>query len=119
VLHHLGIMTPDTAIVNVSAAFIRNNPDAYVELASSRTAPTRGSHFGSRFAPMSEKKAVYDFLPATLLDSVANLSDFCGVLVVDKWLGNTDSRQAVFTRVKDSNRKVSFVAQMIDNGCVF
>jgi hypothetical protein len=119
VFRHLGILTPDTAVVNVSAAFIRNNPDAYVDLASSRATPTRGSHFGSRFASISDKIAVYDFLPDTLLDSVANLSDFCGVLVADKWLGNTDSRQSVFTRVKNINRKVSFVAQMIDNGCVF
>jgi hypothetical protein len=119
VLRHLGIVTPDTAIVNVSAAFIRNNPDVYVELASSRAAPSYGSHFGSRFASTSEKKAVYDFLPNPLLDNVANLSDFCGVLVVDKWLGNTDGRQSVFTRVKDINKKLSFVAQMIDNGCMF
>jgi hypothetical protein len=119
VLRHLGIVTPDMAVVNVSAAFIRNNPEAYVELASSRAPPTRGSHFGSRFDSTSDKIAVYDFLPAKLLDSVANLSDFCGVLVVDKWLGNTDGRQSIFRRVNNVNKKLSFVAQMIDNGSVF
>jgi hypothetical protein len=98
VLQHLGIVTPETAVVNISAAFIRDNPDVHLELAWSRASPTRGSHFGLCFASMSDKKAVYDFLPNALLESVANLSDFCGVLVVDKWLGNTVGRQSVFTR---------------------
>ena len=119
VLRHLGISTPDTAVVNVSASYIRNNPETYLTFASSRATPTRGPHFGSRLASMSDKIAVYDFLPDRLLDSVANLSDFCGVLVVDKWLGNTDGRQSVFTRGRDINRKISYVAQMIDNGHVF
>jgi len=119
VLHHLGIVTPDTAAVSISPAFIRDNTDTYVELGSSRTPPTPGLHFGSRFASISDKTAVYDFLPAALLGRVANLSDFCGVLVVDKWLGNTDARQSVFTRVPNVNKQMSFEAQMIDNGCVF
>jgi hypothetical protein len=50
------------------------------------------------------------------------------VLVFDKWMGNTDSRQAIFyrARVKDLQPvpaahpgRLGFVAQMMDNGYVF
>ena len=53
------------------------------------------------------------------MGSVVNLADFCGVLVVDKWLGNTDYRQSVFTSVRNIDRTLSFEAQMIDNGQMF
>ena len=118
VLRHLGISTPDIALVNISANFIRENPDVYLELASSRASPTCGSHFGSRLAGKSAQ-TIYDMLPDARLGSVVNLADFCGVLVVDKWLGNTDYRQSVFASVRNIDRTLSFEAQMIDNGQMF
>jgi hypothetical protein len=42
--------------------------------------------------------AVYDFLPDEQLREVQNLSDFLGVLVLDKWTCNTNGRQAIFFR---------------------
>ena len=71
---------------------------------------------------------VYDFLPDTILDEIENLSDFLGALAFDKWMGNADSRQAVFFRARlkewipgseAHGLKMGFVAQMIDNGFVF
>jgi len=118
VLHQLGISTPSTALVNFSAGFIRENPEVHIQLGSGRRIPACGSHFGSRFAGESAR-VIYDQLPNDALASVANLSDFCGVLVVDKWLGNTDNRQAVFVRVPGVGSSRSFLAQMIDNGQVF
>ncbi len=117
VLRYLGVSTPDTAIVNISPDFIRQNPELHIQLASHREPPACGYHFGSRFA--GGTKAVYDQLPSTLFASVANLRDFCGVLVADKWLGNTDSRQSVFVRIPSVNRKLTLRVQMIDNGQAF
>ena len=117
VLRYLGVSTPDTTVVKLSTEFIRDNPEVHIQLASRCEPPVSGYHFGSRFAGGS--KAVYDQLPSTLLGSVANLRDFCGVLVADKWLGNTDLRQSVFVRVPNPCRNLSFRVQMIDNGQVF
>ena len=115
ILRQLGIATPEPAVVNISADFIRDNPEVYMGHASHRVLPTCGAHFGSRFpkGPM----AVYDFIPDAILGNVANLFDFSAVLVVDKWLGNTDHRQAIFFRRHGIHSP--FVAQMIDNGSAF
>jgi hypothetical protein len=119
VLQHLAISTPDTAIVNISSDFIRDNPEVHIQHSSRRAPPAVGPHFGSRFLGELGQLVVYSHLPDTILGSVANLSDFCGVLVADKWLGNTDSRQAIFIRVTGVRSPPSFVAQMIDNGQMF
>jgi len=118
VLRQLGISTPATAIIDLSADFIKKNPGLHIQLASGRIPPACGSHFGSRFAGESAR-LVYDQLPDAVLRNVTNLSDFCGILVADKWLGNTDTRQSVFIGIPSSSPVSSFVVQMIDNGQVF
>jgi len=117
-LRHLGILTPATAIVNFSADFIRDNPDLHIQLRSHRAPPACGSHFGSLFAGEPEQR-VHSHSLKPILAAVANLSDVCGVLVADKWLGNTDSRQSVFVRVSGVQSPFSFLAHMIDKGQVF
>ena len=115
ILRHLGIATPETAAVNLSDDFIRHNPNIYMQHRSSEVPPACGLHFGSRVPRVDV--AVYDFLPDAILSKVANLSDFLGALVADKWLGNTDCRQAIFFR--DHGVRSRFVVQMIDNGHMF
>ncbi len=72
--------------------------------------------------------AVFDFLPDTLLGKIENRIDFLGTLVFDKWVGNADSRQAVFFRARakswtplkgEAPARVGFFAQMIDHGFAF
>jgi hypothetical protein len=72
--------------------------------------------------------AVYDFLPDKLLGKVENRLDFLGTLVFDKWIGNADSRQAVFFRARaktwtplkgEAPARTGFFAQMIDHGFAF
>src|ERR1041385_9319978 len=59
------------------------------------------------------------------MENPENLNEFRGVLAFDKWMGNADSRQAIFfrARVLDSQAldppHLGFVAQMVDNGYVF
>jgi hypothetical protein len=127
-LRYLGISTPESAIIRVTPAFLDENPDAGLQLGSSRNAVEPGWHYGSRFPGDASRIVVYDFLPDTLLNQVENLPDFLGTLVFDQWMGNADSRQAIFFRARlrewlptfeEHPQRLGFVAQMIDHGFVF
>jgi hypothetical protein len=127
-LNYLGIATPAAAIVRISEDFLAANPEVHLQLGTRTQLPDPGWHFGSRFPGDPARTVVYDFLPDTILETIENLSDFLGALVFDKWVGNADSRQAVFFRARlkewipgsDAHAlKMGFVAQMIDNGFVF
>lgn len=126
-LNYLQISTPEAAMVDVPAAFLEANPDVHIQLGSRRMAVEPGWHFGSRYPGDPAKVMVYDFLPDTLLEKVANVQEFLGVLAFDKWIGNADARQAVFFRARlrqwppgsaDAPRS-GFVASMMDHGYVF
>jgi hypothetical protein len=124
----LGIATPRVAVVTVSPAFLAASPEVYLETGSARAPVPPGWHLGSQFPGDPLTEAVYDYLPDSLLPSVANHPDFLGVLVFDKWCGNADARQAIFLRrrLRDwlpqpdpSSPKKGFIAQMIDHGYLF
>lgn len=127
-LNYLGIATPASAMVRLSGEFLTANPEVHLQLGTSQQPPETGWHFGSRFPGDPARTVVYDFLPDTILDKIENLTDFFGALAFDKWMGNADSRQAVFFRARlkewipgseAHGLKMGFVAQMIDNGYVF
>jgi hypothetical protein len=130
-LNFLKISTPEVAMIEVSEHFLRENPDPYIQLGTRREEVIPGWHFGSRFPGDPNRNAVYDFLPDSLLGTVENAAEFTGVLAFDKWMGNADSRQAVFFRARlmeasagvGGLSKVSqtqgLVAAMVDNGYVF
>lgn len=126
-LNYLGIATPEVAIIRVTETFLRENTEVHFQRGTGRLEIEPGWHFGSRFPGDPARIAVYDFLPDSLLRSVENLNEFRGVLVFDKWIGNADSRQAVFFRARlkewipasaAHSLKTGFVAQMVDNGFV-
>jgi hypothetical protein len=127
-LNYLGIAAPAAAIVRVSQEFLAANPEVHLQLGHHRQEPDAGWHFGSRFPGDPALTVVYDFLPDSILGTIENRSDFLGALAFDKWMGNADSRQAVFFRARlkewipgsDAHAlKMGFVAQMIDHGFVF
>lgn len=127
-LRYLQISAPDTAIVNMSAQFLENNPEIHIQLGSRRVPIEPGWHFGSAYPGDPARTVVYDFIPDLLLDKVVNLADFLGVLVFDKWAGNADARQSVFYRARLKERlsgddeyltRTGFVASMMDHGFVF
>ena len=99
-LEYLEISTPKTAIVNLSAGFLADNPEVHIQLGNRRLAVDPGWHFGSEYPGNPAKLAVYDFMPDVLLGKVVNLADFLGVLVFDKWIGNADARQSIFFRAR-------------------
>lgn len=127
-LRYLQIHVPDTAFIELTPEFIADNPDAYLSIGSRREPVAPGLHFGSRMAVHPERVAVFDFLPDKLLAKIENRADFLGVLAFDKWVGNADSRQAVFFRARAKTWtplkgevpvRVGFFAQMIDHGFAF
>ena len=124
-LHYLDIAAPETAMVELTQEFLAATPDVHIQLGRERRPVTPGWHFGSRFPGDPMRTVVYDFLPDTLLEQVENLRDFLGVLAFDKWMGNADSRQAIFFRARVHDPlaanppRLGFVAQMVDNGYVF
>ncbi|HOQ48073.1 MAG TPA: hypothetical protein PLA43_21320 [Bryobacteraceae bacterium] len=112
VLRQLGVLAPELALINIPPETL--TPNQYFELARGRKPMQPGVYFGSRYPGDPARVAVYDFLPSRMLPKVVNLRDFCGALVFDKWVDNTDHRQAVFCR---SN--AGFRAYMIDQGGIF
>lgn len=128
ILAHLEIAQPETRLIELTSDFLAEYPEVHIQLGNSRRAVTPGWHFGSRFPGNPLTQAVYDILPDALMPKVANLADFRGVLAVDKWTGNADSRQAIFFRARlaghlspppDNPLLVGYVAQMIDHGYLF
>ncbi len=128
ILSYLHISAPPCELVRVPEEFLRENPDANIQLGS-RTIPLDpGWAFGSRHPGDPNITAIYDFVPDSLLAQVHNRADFLAILVFDKWTGNADGRQSIFFRaqlqdwvpaVKGSGKKMGFIALMIDHGFIF
>jgi hypothetical protein len=127
-LNYLHISAPPAAIVSLSPEFLAKNPEIHIQLGSRHIPVEPGWHFGSRYPGDPSKVMVYDFIPDLLLDKVANLNEFLGVLVFDKWIGNADARQSIFFRARlrewapsegDRPARSGFVAHMMDHGYIF
>jgi hypothetical protein len=101
VFRGLGVNTPQTAVL--------------------RGTCTEGKEedllFGSRI-PFDGRSTIYDFLPRPLLGKVVGRRhQFMLSLLADKWMGQTDSRQALFFRAANPSR--AFEVSMIDFGHLF
>src|SRR5688572_5806668 len=99
-LRYLQISQPDTALIEITDRFLRENPEVHIRLGSRKLPVEPGWHFGSKFPGDPGTFAVYDFIPDPLLRKVNNLSHFAGVLAFDKWMGNADARQSIFFRAR-------------------
>lgn len=94
----LGLCVPHVEVVEVRADLIAQTPDLVIQLALGRAPCAAGKQFGSQFPGHPARLAMHDFLPDEQLRAIANLTDFLGVLVFDKWTCNTNGRQAIFFR---------------------
>jgi hypothetical protein len=116
----LGLPVPETAIVYVDAELIRHTEDLVIQLAHTRVRCQPGLCFGSKYprdpAHHDCLPTAWDLLPEGHFRAITNMSDFVGMLVFDKWTGNTDDRQSVFFR---NEGQIQFTALMIDNGSCF
>jgi hypothetical protein len=114
-MQHMSIATPPTAIIEVTDEFLNANPGVYISLPTRRSAPSLGVHFGS----CVPGGVVHDVLPSLCLKNLRNASDFVGALVLDLWLSNNDTRQAIFCRTVGDEGLSCYSAFMIDNGYCF
>ena len=113
----LGLPVPDTAIVEVSEWLVSHSPDLWVEVqAGTRERCRAGLQFGCDYAGGEEGGQVLDYLPEAALREVRNAKAFAGMLVLDKWTGNCNGRQAVFVR---GARQRTWRALFIDQGFCF
>ncbi|MGP0018518.1 MAG: HipA family kinase [Candidatus Sulfotelmatobacter sp.] len=108
----IGLPVPTTAIVQVEEWLVRQSPELNIQLAHNTIPCQAGLQFGSRYVVSPLEGTVVDYLPREMLGLVRNLETFAGILLLDKWTGNTDVRQAAFWR-KSRERKyrVSFIDQ--------
>jgi hypothetical protein len=121
-LGYLQVSAPPTAMIHVSRDFLDCSPELHLVCGGKRLAVEPGWQFGSRYPGDPDLISVYDFLPDALLGKVANLEDFLGVLVFDKWCSNADGRQCVFQRVRVTGpgvQRQGFAVNMIDHGFAF
>lgn len=128
ILAHLQISAPASELIRIPEDFLKENPEATIQLGSHTLPPELGWAFGSRFPGDPNITAIYDFVPDSLLSQVENRDQFLNVLAFDKWTGNADGRQAIFFRarlkewapqIKAGPKKLGFVALMIDHGFIF
>jgi hypothetical protein len=111
-----GLTVPETAVVEVSPWLIKNTPELEVDLGGRRMPCAAGLQFGAKYVGGLMPGQVVDYLPETQLGEIRNLAEFAGMLGLDKWTGNANGRQAVFTR-KARERRYS--ACFIDQGYCF
>jgi hypothetical protein len=111
-----GLTVPEAELVEVSSWLIDNTPELEIDLGRTRVRCQAGLQFGSRFAGGMMPGQVVDFLPEAQLGELKNLNEFAGILALDKWTGNANGRQAVFTRRQRERR---YKAVFIDFGYCF
>jgi hypothetical protein len=112
----VGLPVPITEIVAVREWLIDNTPELGLDLSGLPARYTPGLQFGARYVCDPAEGQVFDYLPESMLAKVKNLATFAGMLVVDKWLGNANGRQAVFWK-RTLERK--YTATFIDQGYSF
>lgn len=112
----IGLPVPQTAIIDVSEWLIESTAELRMQVAGQRLACSPGLQFGARFVVEPFQGQVFDYLPDSMLASVRNLKDFCGMLCLDKWTCNSNGRQAVYWR---KTRERKYTATFIDQGYCF
>jgi hypothetical protein len=114
----VGICTPVIRILQLPERLHRGGGLFFQ--AGNKTIPiTETLHLGSQCPVNPEKTAIFDFLPEKLLPQVVNLADFARAFVLDKWLYQTDKRQAIFVREQKAASVLGFRAYLIDHGMSF
>mgnify|MGYP000197515275 CR=1 FL=1 len=127
-LKYLGVLAPEARVVELTPEFLAAEPEVCLQLGGGKHPVPPGWHYGSQYPGDPGSEAVYDFVPDVMLEQVANLDQFAGALVFDKWVANSDARQAIFFRRRikawlpeadAAPQQKGFIAQMIDHGYAF
>jgi hypothetical protein len=114
---YLGLPMAEVAVIEVSDWLISNSPELRIDGGGIATPCSSGLQLASRYVADPEKEVVFDYLPESLmLTKLQNLQDFARVLVLDKWTGNADGRQAIFVKSVNAQK---YKAIFIDQGYCF
>jgi hypothetical protein len=111
-----GLPVPVTEVVEVDEWLVAHTPELSIQLAHNTIRCQAGLQFGSRFVVSPLEGQVLDYLPVEMLGLVRNLETFLGMLVLDKWTGNANGRQAAFWK---RLRERKYTAAFIDQGYCF
>jgi hypothetical protein len=112
-----GLTVPPTDVVEVTDWLASNSFGMELDLGRGvRARCSAGLQCGSQFVGGLMPGQVVDYLPEPLLAQVRNLPEFAGMLALDKWTGNCNGRQAVFSR---RARERKYAATFIDQGFCF
>ncbi|HEV2397779.1 MAG TPA: HipA family kinase [Candidatus Sulfotelmatobacter sp.] len=111
-----GLHVPITSVIEVDEWLIKNTPELSIQLAHNTIPCQAGLQFGARYVVDPLQGQVFDYMPMEMLHRVRNVREFAGMLVVDKWTGNANGRQAAFWRL---GREKLYTASFIDQGYCF
>jgi hypothetical protein len=114
----LGTSTPALRVLRLTPQTQQIEPLSF-QIGTQYLQIERPFHLGSHCPVNPATTAIYDFLPRRLLSKVVNLADFGTAFVVDRWLAQTDSRQAIFVRERTSSNNLELRLYLIDHGMSF
>jgi|SRR5215469_10966737 len=108
----VGLPVPIPEIIEVSRWIVENTPELNLQCAGHTLPCVPGLQFGSRYVVDPLDGEIFDYLPESMLERVRNMESFAGMLLLDKWTGNANGRQAVFWRkARDRKYNVTFIDQ--------
>jgi hypothetical protein len=106
----LGLPIPRVEVIEVSDWLISNTQEMRIEVGGKTVPCSSGRQLASLHPDLEVQ--VFDYLPEAMTSRVANMKDFPRALILDKWTGNADGRQAVFIREPRGRRyRTSFIDQ--------
>jgi hypothetical protein len=121
----LGLPVPKPAIVEVHPQMVRFSEELVIEQRHRSVPCQPGLCFGSLYGngetfPGSPKDPC-TYFPESQPNNIQNISEFLGMLVFDRWTGNTDPRQTILVPAESNHRSIyrSYRALMIDQGLCF
>jgi hypothetical protein len=114
---YLGLPIPEVAVIEVSEWLIEHTPAMRIVIAGHEVPCSSGLQLASRYVANPETELVFDYLPESLMKKNRHIGDeISRLLVLDKWTGNTDGRQAVFSKPAYSD---FYAVHGIDQGYCF
>jgi hypothetical protein len=94
----LGLPMAEVQGIEVPEPLIAGTPELKIDVDDSVLPCAAGPQLGSRYIADPTKDRVFDHIPQSQFHQVVNGIELVRMLAFDKWTGNCDGRQAVFTK---------------------
>lgn len=108
----LGLPMPEVEIIEVPDWLIRHTPELRLEIQGTWIPCGSGLQLASRYVAVPGQDRIFDYLPKMMFPRISNRHDFSRILSFDKWAGNCDGRQAVFTQGNGQGKyRMTFIDQ--------